>query len=259
MTRVIKIGGRPQSDPTLGALLAGSWNNGCHGALVLVHGGGDEVSTLQAAIGSTARFVDGRRVTSAQDIDLIRMALSGSANKRLVANLVRNGIDAVGFSGEDASLIAASPIDTERLGYVGVPERVNVRLLHHLLAGGYLPVVSPVSLDATATLGSALNVNADDAAAAIAVALQAQELLLVADVPGVLHDGALLPALTSSEADALLAQGIASGGMRAKLQAAVSALAGGVHRVRISDLAAISDALRGTVLIRGEESRRGGT
>ena len=89
---------------------------------MLVHGGGDEVSTLQAALGGSTTFVDGRRVTTERDIELVRMALSGSANKRLVANLVQNGIDAVGLSGEDAALIAATPMDAERLGYVGVPD-----------------------------------------------------------------------------------------------------------------------------------------
>ena len=88
---------------------------------MLVHGGGDEVSALQAALGGSATFVDGRRVTTRSDIDIVRMALSGSANKRLVATLVGSGIDAVGLSGEDAALIAASPIDVEQLGYVGVP------------------------------------------------------------------------------------------------------------------------------------------
>ena len=109
MTRVIKIGGRPQNDPRLAEAIASGWNGG-ERAMVLVHGGGDEVTTLQAALGETSTFVDGRRVTSARDIDLVRMALSGSANKRLVSLLVGSGIDAVGLSGEDASLIGASPV-----------------------------------------------------------------------------------------------------------------------------------------------------
>lgn len=247
MTRVIKVGGRPQSDPSLAPALASGWSR-TNGGLVLVHGGGDEVSTLQAALGGSTTFVDGRRVTTERDIELVRMALSGSANKRLVANLVQSGIDAVGLSGEDAALIAASPMDAERLGYVGIPKTVNVAFLRHLLSGGYLPVISPVSRDASGTLGAALNVNGDDAAAAIAIALGAAELLLVADVPGVMRGGEVIPELTPDSARQLMNDGTVVGGMRAKLQAGLSAIAGGVPCVRISDIAAIADPTRGTAL-----------
>jgi acetylglutamate kinase len=249
MTRVIKIGGRPQSDPALGPALSIDWASArLNGGLVLVHGGGDEVSTLQAALGGTTKFVNGRRVTTEKDIDLVRMGLSGSANKRLVSSLVQSGIDAVGISGEDAALIGASPMDAEQLGYVGSPTTVNVAFLRHLLSGGYLPVVSPVSRDHTGTLGAALNVNGDDAAAAIAVALGAKELLLVADVEGVLCDGKIVSNLTPDGARQLVADGTAAGGMQAKLQAGLSAIAGGVTCVRISDIAAITDPARGTKL-----------
>jgi acetylglutamate kinase len=249
VTRVIKIGGRPQNDPRLADAISSGWNGGA-GGLVLVHGGGDEVTTLQAALGETSAFVDGRRVTSARDIDLVRMVLSGSANKRLVALLVGSGIDAVGLSGEDASLIGASPIDVERLGHVGIPKTVNVAFLRHLLSGGYLPVISPVSRDGSDLAGGALNVNGDDAAAAIAIAMGAAELLLVADVAGVLCDGKVIPELTTDEVRQLLADGTAAGGMRAKLQAGLRAIEGGVPGVRISDLSAISDRGRGTILRR---------
>lgn len=247
MTRVIKIGGRPQADPGLPSALATGWSND-NGGLVLVHGGGDEVSTLQSALGGSTTFVNGRRVTTEKDIDLVRMALSGSANKRLVASLVQNGLDAVGLSGEDAALIGASPMDAEKLGYVGVPKTVNVAFLRHLLAGGYLPVISPVSRDGSGTLGAALNVNGDDAAAAIAVALGAAELLLVADVEGVLRDGAVIPELTPAGARELIAEGTLVGGMRAKVEAGLSAINDGVPCVRISDIAAITDPRRGTRL-----------
>ena len=249
MTRVIKIGGRPQSDPRLADALASSWDRG-NGGLVLVHGGGDEVSTLQAALGGSTTFIDGRRVTSAHDVEVVRMALSGSANKRLVSALVESGINAVGLSGEDAALIAAVPVDAARLGHVGIPDVINVAFLRHLLSGGYLPVISPVSRDGSGTLGAALNVNGDDAAAAIAVALRASELLLVADVAGVMRDGAVLHELTIEDARRLLADGTAVGGMHAKLQAALRALEGGVQCVRISDITAITDVRRGTLLRR---------
>jgi acetylglutamate kinase len=247
MTRVIKIGGRPQADPSLATTLASGWAR-ANGGLVLVHGGGDEVSTLQAALGGSTTFVNGRRVTTQKDIELVRMALSGSANKRLVSTLVESGIDAVGLSGEDAALIAAAPMDAERLGHVGIPKKVNVAFLRHLLSGGYLPVISPVSRDASGTLGAALNVNGDDAAAAIAIALGAAELLLVADVPGVMRAGEVIPELTPDSARHLMNDGTIVGGMQAKLQAGLSAIAGGVPCVRISDIAAITDPSRGTAL-----------
>lgn len=251
--RVIKIGGRPQSDSALPHAIVRAWADSAR-QLVLVHGGGDEVSTLQSALGVEARFIDGRRVTSAQDLEIVRMGLSGSANKRLVAQLVDAGVNALGLSGEDASLITALPLDPEHLGHVGTPHRVNVELLWHLADGGYLPVVSPVSRNAAigekcGNLGRSLNVNGDDAASAIAVALAARELLLVADVAGVMSDGAPVPCLDTRGARRLMEDGTAAGGMRAKLQAALSAVEGGVERVRIGDLRAIADERRGTVIV----------
>jgi acetylglutamate kinase len=253
MMRVIKVGGRAQSDPSLVHLVQRSWNNGSHGQIVLVHGGGDEVSTLQSALGGSTQFINGRRVTTANDIEVVRMALSGSANKRLVARFVESGVSAVGVSGEDASLISARPMDASVLGHVGTPHEINAVFLRHLLGGGYMPVVSPVSRNADESLGIALNVNGDDAAAAIAVAVGADELLLVTDVEGVMRDGQVIPSLTLGEADALIASGTAVGGMRAKLEAARAALVGGVSRARISDIAGIGDAGRGTVVLRSGE------
>jgi acetylglutamate kinase len=247
VTRVIKIGGRPQTDPTLASLIAETWD-ALSSAMVLVHGGGDDISTLQQAMGIKAQFVDGRRVTTAQDLELVRMALSGTANKRLVSSLVREGVRAIGVSGEDASLIAATPVDPSRLGHVGAPQKVNNSLLLHLIDGGYLPVVSPVSRNVGHELGPALNVNADDAAAAIAVAIEAEELLIVSDVPGVLVEGEPAGSLSIAEARGLTQDGRASGGMNAKLQAAIAAVAGGVKKVRITDLAGIKDRRRGTLV-----------
>jgi acetylglutamate kinase len=249
MTRVIKIGGRPQSDPALVAALS-SAHRAAPGSLVLVHGGGDEVSALQKLFGAEAKFSGGRRITSAADLEILRMALSGSANKRLVAALVGAGVAAVGMSGEDAALILARALDVERYGFVGTPIVVQSALLQHLLHGGYLPVLSPVSRGDAESGSVALNVNGDDAASAIAVALEADELLLVSDVEGVLVDRSPLSALGADEARRLIDEGIAVGGMSAKLEAALAALEGGVERVRISDIAAIEDLGRGTVLTR---------
>jgi acetylglutamate kinase len=249
MTRVIKVGGRPQTDPALPRALAAT-HRALPGSLVVVHGGGDEVSALQRLHGVVAQFNGGRRVTSALDLEIIRMALSGSANKRLVSALNDAGAPAIGLSGEDAGLLRAAPLDREQLGFVGTPTTVNVPFLRHLLDGGYLPVLSPVSRSDDLTVGATLNVNGDDAAAAIAVAFGADELLLVADVEGVLVDAALVASLGAEEAQQLIEDGTASGGMSAKLQAAIAALEGGVARVRISDIAAIESLDRGTVLTR---------
>jgi acetylglutamate kinase len=247
--RVIKVGGRPQRDPALPVALAHAHAH-APGTLVVVHGGGDEVSTLQSLYGIVARFSGGRRITSAPDLEILRMALSGSANKRLVAALNDAGVAAVGLSGEDAGLLRATPTDPARFGFVGTPSTVNDVLVHHLLRGGYLPVLSPVSRSDDANVGAVLNVNGDDAASALAVALAANELLLVSDVDGVRVNGAAVPRLDADEALQLVDDGTAAGGMAAKLQAALAALEGGVARVRISDIAAIGQPDRGTVLTR---------
>lgn len=249
MIRVIKVGGRPQGDATLPDALAAA-HRAAPGSLVVVHGGGDEVSMLQRALGVTAQFTGGRRVTSALDLEIIRMALSGSANKRLVSALVGTGVPALGLSGEDAALLTALPLDEAQFGFVGLPSTVNVALMQYLLDGGYLPVLSPVSRGTGETGGATLNVNGDDAAAAIAVALQADELLLVTDVEGVLVEGTPSAVLNSEDVYRLIGDGTAHGGMGAKLEAALAALGGGVERVRISDIAAIGQADRGTLLTR---------
>jgi len=249
MTRVIKVGGRPQLDPALTRALA-SAHRSAPGSLVVVHGGGDEVSTLQRLYGVVSEFKGGRRVTSLLDLEIIRMALSGSANKRLVSALVAENVPAIGLSGEDAALLSATPLDPEQFGFVGTPAHVNVGLLQHVLAGGYLPVLSPVSRSNDPREGLTLNVNGDDAAAAIAVAVEADELLLVSDVAGVLKDGVPVSVLALDDAHKLIDDGTAQGGMAAKLQAAIAALEGGVERVRISDIAAIEQLERGTVLTR---------
>ena len=252
--RVIKVGGRPQTDRALIGALARAHRAtrtvGTTAGMIVVHGGGDEVSTLQRLYGVTAEFRGGRRVTSVLDLAVIRMALSGLANKRLVSALVSEQVPAVGLSGEDAGLLVASPLDLEAFGYVGGPPVVNGALLEMLLDHDYLPVISPVSRSADVDVSATLNVNGDDAAAAIAVAMRATELLLVSDVVGVLQDGHPIAMLAPEEAQKLIEDGTALGGMAAKLQAAMKALDGGVERVRISDIAAIEQLDRGTVLTR---------
>jgi acetylglutamate kinase len=246
VTRVVKLGGRVQSDPALPSVLAAAWI--ASPALVIVHGGGDEVSALQKAFGRDAQFVNGKRVTATEDLDLLRMALSGSANKRLVAAMVGAGLPAVGVSGEDAGMLRAIADQRETLGEVGTPSVVNALLLQHLLAGGFCPVISPLARDEGSETGGVLNVNGDDAAAAIAVAMRASELLLVSDVEGVLVDGEAVAQLDADAARDAIRRGVARGGMAAKLDAALGALARGVQRVRIGAVGALADDTRGTVI-----------
>ena len=243
--RVLKVGGRAQEDPALVGEIAAAWR-AAPGALCVVHGGAVEIDRLQRALGATPRFVGGRRVTSTEDIETVRMALSGTANKRMVSALCALGIRAVGISGEDAAMLRAEPFD-DALGLAGRPTSVRVDLIQLLLAGGFLPVIAPLAAGATGTTG-ALNVNGDDAAAAIAAALGASELLFVTDVDGVRRDGSKVDSLDRAGAAALLDSGAAEGGMAVKVASALGALAGGTARVRIGGTAAIRDASAGTTL-----------
>jgi acetylglutamate kinase len=246
--RVVKVGGRAQQAATLVPTLAAAWR-ATPGTLVVVHGGGDEVSTLQRLMGRDPQFIGGRRVTTDDDIAILRMALSGVINKRLVAALVAEAVPAVGVSGEDAALLSADPIDLGTMGRVGEPTATNVHLVRHLLNGGFLPVISPLARDARSDAGDALNVNGDDAAAALAVALHATELVFIADVPGVLENGQVAAAVNVERIDSLIAAGTVSAGMIAKLDASTRALTAGVARVRIGDLDAIADITRGTRVV----------
>lgn len=246
MKRVVKLGGRAQSAAELPSLIASAWNAE-PGSLCIVHGGGDEISSLQRTLGGEPKFAGGRRITTAADLDIIRMALSGLVNKRLVASFVAAGAPAVGLSGEDAALIAAQPLGIAEFGHVGMPASINTTLIGALWTSGFLPVLSPLGINTDDPAGSALNVNGDDAAAAIAVALHADELILIADVEGVLDEQKqLIPQVDVEEARALIASGIAAGGMAAKLEAAYAALSGGVSKVRIANLSALTDADCGT-------------
>jgi acetylglutamate kinase len=250
MMRVVKIGGRAQGDARLGpALAAAARGTGSSvSSLCIVHGGGDEVSALQRRLGLEPQFSGGRRVTSEADLEIVRMVLSGTINKRLVAMLLSHGVRAAGISGEDAMLFRAHATDAQTMGRVGGTVNVNPEIVLQLIAGGFVPVISPLARDAdeTGTAGAGLNVNGDDAAAALAGALAADELVLVADVAGVLDNGTVIPRLDLDGADALIADGTAAGGMAAKLQAAATALHAGVGCVRIAGLDAIGNPDAGT-------------
>ncbi len=246
MITVIKLGGRVQSEPALIAALCERWKKN-PGSFCVVHGGGDEISVLQRQLGREPLFVNGRRVTTSEDMELVRMVLSGSANKKLVSALSVAGVLSVGVSGEDGGLISAEPID-ESFGRAGKPTAVNPIVIETLLGSLFLPVISPVGSDATSHDGAALNMNGDDAAAAIAAAL-AGELLLIADVSGVMNARQnLIPMIDQRGVDALVADGTVSRGMQVKLEAGFAALAGGAIRVRIGGLEAISKRDAGTLL-----------
>lgn len=248
MKRVIKLGGRAQAAAELPSLIANAWNNN-PGSLCIVHGGGDEISALQRVFGSEPKFSGGRRITTEEDLSVIRMALSGVINKRLVSTFVAAGTQAVGISGEDAALISAKPLGVSEFGHVGMPNHINTTLIETLCSNGFMPVISPLGANSDDEKGAALNVNGDDAAAAIAVALKAGELVLVADVDGVLNEaGTLIQELTVEEGRELIASGVAVGGMAAKLEAAYAALSGGVARVRIASLNAVNDPGCGTTV-----------
>jgi acetylglutamate kinase len=246
--RVVKIGGRAQANPQLSTVLRDAWHS-APGTLCVVHGGGDDMSAMQRALGREPAFVGGRRVTSEGDLELLRMVLSGVVNKRLVNTLVAAGLPAIGISGEDGGLIGAEVIDKATLGFAGRPVAINADLLQLLMSSGYLPIISPVAFDSKSQRGEALNVNGDDAAAAIAASLGADELFLVADVEGVRDsEGQILSSLTGESARELIANGIAEGGMAAKLESAQVALTAGVPSVRICDLEGLVDDERGTFI-----------
>lgn len=247
---VVKLGGRTQADPALPSALTALWS-ATNGRLVIVHGGGDQISALQRLRGEEPVFIGGRRVTTEGALELVRMVLSGLANKQLVSALVSAGAPAVGVSGEDAGLLRAVPIDVDTFGFSGTPTTVDTRLVDSLVADRFLPVISPVAANADTSAGGALNVNGDDAAAAIAAALGASELFLMIDVAGVLDaDKQRIPQLSLDGAREMIASGVAGGGMAAKLDAAAQALEGGVARVRIGDLAALTDGEAGTTVRR---------
>lgn len=252
-TLVIKLGGRAQADPTLPLILS---SVATRSRLAVIHGGGDEISAMQRRLGLEPTFVGGRRVTSDADLDVVRQLLSGTVNKRLTAQMISVGVRAVGVSGEDAGLLTARVVDPA-FGRVGGDVLCDPSLILHLVSGGFVPVISPLARDRDSTKGLGLNVNGDDAAAAIAAALHADDLLFLADVPGVLEDEKPIASLDRAGVSDLLARGVAQGGMRAKLEAAISALDRGVRSVRIGALSAIADVSLGTHIATTVPSHRG--
>ena len=203
--------------------------------IVLVHGGGPEITDTLAKIGKETVFVDGLRVTDKETADVVQMVLAGKINKSLVNLLQIKGGKAMGISGIDGNLITAKPKDP-RLGYVGTITDVNVEPIIDLIRHHYIPVVSTVARDEE---GNVYNINADTAAAYIAGALEAECLISMTDIAGVLKDKddptSLIPCIDIAEAEKLFEDGTISGGMIPKVECCLEAIARGVKKVFIMD------------------------
>ena len=203
--------------------------------VVLVHGGGPEISELMEKLGKKPQFIDGLRVTDKETVDIVQMVLAGKVNKTLVNLLEMKGGKAIGLSGMDGRLIEASPKD-ERLGYVGTVAKIHVKPITDLLNDGYIPVISTIGCDRA---GNAYNINGDTAAAHIAGALGAERLIMMTDIAGILRDkddpSTLIPEITLSQAAELYQSGVISGGMIPKVDCCVTALHEGVKNAVIMD------------------------
>jgi acetylglutamate kinase len=242
---VVKVGGNEIDDVEWTARLAASVAAAPSG-VVIVHGGGKEISELQRALGAEPEWRDGLRVTTPQTLRAVSMVLSGWVNKRLVSVLIGAGRSAVGLSGQDGPILVAEPAQEGRLGLTGTVTSVHPSLVLGLLRMGVTPVVSPVSRGPE---GGPLNVNADDAAAAIAGGIKATRFLMVSNVPGVLEDGRTIEQMTSGDLEDLIGRGVASGGMIPKLRAAMRAAEAGVPDVRIGDLGLLTGSSTGTRVV----------
>ncbi|HET8907308.1 MAG TPA: acetylglutamate kinase [Ktedonobacterales bacterium] len=229
-TLVIKLGGSTL-DNQRDALEDIVWLRGLGAHPVLVHGGGPEINDWLDRVGLPRRFERGLRVTDAATLDVVRMVLGGKINGDLVRALVHLGGKAVGISGVDGGLLRARQIAPE-LGYVGAVTAVDAGVITALSRSGFIPVVAPIALGEGDTI---LNVNADDAAADLARGLSAAKLLYLSDVPGILDgQGKLLSELSDQQVRALIAEGVISGGMIPKAEAALRALEA-TERVHIVD------------------------
>ena len=243
---VLKIGGQELDDPNfvrnLGEAVAA-----LPAPPILVHGGGKEIRELQHRLGVKPQYVDGLRVTDAESLDIVQMVLVGRINKRLVSSLSMAGVDALGMSGVDRNAIKAEKLEHPGgdLGQVGRVVDVRTEVFTRLLDDGITPTVSPVCYG---TGGDMFNVNADHVALAVAIAMQAEALVFVSNVPGVLHDKTLLLHLTTSEVEQLITDKIITDGMIPKTRSAIEAVRAGVAAVRITNLAGLKTGTGTTIV-----------
>jgi acetylglutamate kinase len=238
--RVYKVGGPALEDPGLIAPLAAEVRNG-GGAALLVHGGGRHVDRLLRALAIESRFVDGRRETSPAAMEVVEMVLSGVVNKALASGLTAAGVPAVGLSGRDGGLIRARL--EPGLGRVGTPERVDPGPVRALWRAGLLPVVSPVSMGPA---GESVNVNADEAALGLALALGASTLVYLSDVDGVRVGDETVARLGVEEARRRIADGTIAGGMALKVRVALEAAKAGIPVVVVAGRARLTGGFPGT-------------
>ena len=203
--------------------------------VVLVHGGGPEITEMLGKIGKKSQFVDGLRVTDKESVDIVQMVLAGKVNKNLVNLLQNKGGKAIGLCGMDGHMIEAKVLD-ERLGYVGEVMNINVEPVLDVLEKGYIPVVATVGCDSE---GNSYNINADTVAARLAGELKAECLISMTDIVGLLRDkddpSTLIPKVYVSDAPKLMRDGVISGGMIPKVNCCIEAIRRGVHKVFIID------------------------
>ena len=236
-TVVVKYGGNAMINPDLKQQVMDDivllWLIGVK--VVLIHGGGPEITGMMDKLGKKPEFVDGLRVTDKETVDIVQMVLAGKVNKTLVTMLEKRGGNAIGLCGMDGKLIEAR-MKSEKLGYVGEVTKINIGPVADILEKGYIPVISTLGCDAE---GNAYNINADTAAAHIAGALGAERFILMTNIAGILKDkddpSTLIPEISLSEADSLFESGIISSGMIPKVQCCVTAIKAGVKNVVIMD------------------------
>ena len=227
--------------------------------VVLIHGGGPEISAMMEKIGKVPQFIDGLRVTDKETIDIVQMVLAGKVNKDLVNLLQTKGGHAIGVSGIDGGILECQMKD-EKLGYVGKITKVRAKPIEDILEKNYIPVVSTVASDRH---GNSYNINGDTAAAHIAGALGAERLIMMTDIAGILKDkddpSTLIPEITVSEAKGLYESGVISGGMIPKVDCCIDAIEHGVENVVIMDgriphsilMELLTDEGAGTMVKRG--------
>lgn len=246
--RVYKLGGPALEDPGLLGPLAREIL-AFPGRVAVVHGGGRHVERMLKALGVESRFVDGRRETSPETMEVVEMVLSGSVNKALASGLTRVGVAAVGVSGRDGGLVRARL--EAGLGRVGVPEAVEAGVLRGLWRAGFVPVISPV---ADGPSGEPTNVNADEAALGIAAALGAQSLIYLSDVDGVRLEERFAESVSATTAERFIGNGAISGGMVLKVRAALDASRAGIAEVVIAGKARLTGGFPGTRVTQSTEA-----
>jgi acetylglutamate kinase len=240
---VLKIGGNELDDEDflfgLARAVQTLQEDGKHP--VIVHGGGKAIADYQKRLGLETRTIEGLRVTSEEDIDLVEMVLSGLMNKRIVRTLVKAGIRAAGISGVDDGTIQVEKMwhPLGDLGRVGEIQDVDLYLVNTLLDAGIVPVISPVSFGSYDALS--YNVNADHAAAALAARVQAIKMIFVSNVPGILIAQRVVRAVTADQAEAWISNGSINGGMVPKVRSAIQAVRSGVAQAVITNLAGIQE------------------